>query len=134
MIVSILRMGRLRPLEDRMGSLNTGGGTSAVAASVHAGCERFRLTDPLITGNSRGTLAAEVGHADVSAGTPEAGWMRAMTFERLVHALQFVSELLTKAVGQLGLPRPSAVRRRTCGVSADTTARELARARLSRHG
>ena len=40
----------------------------------------------------------------------------------------FVSELLTKAVGQLGLPRPSAVRRRTCGVSADTTARELARA------
>jgi hypothetical protein len=46
MIVSILRMGRLRPLEDRMGSLSTGGGTSAVAASAHAGCERSRLTDP----------------------------------------------------------------------------------------
>ncbi len=110
-----------------MGSLSTGGGTSAVAASAHAGCERFRLTDPLITGKSRRTLAAEVGHADVSAGIPEARWMRAMTFERLVHALQFVSELLAKAVGQLGLPRPSAVRRSTCGVIASKTTIDVIR-------
>ena len=57
--------------------------------------------------------------------------MRAMTFERLVHGPQFVSELLTKAVGQLGLPRPAAVRRRSCGVSVDRTARELAEAHMA---
>jgi hypothetical protein len=54
--------------------------------------------------------------------------MRAMTFERLVDSPRFVSELLTKAVGQLGLPRPSAVRRRSCDVSTSTTARQLAKA------
>jgi hypothetical protein len=111
-----------------MGSLSTGGGSSAVAASAHAGCARFRLTDPLITGKSRRALATQVGHPDLSAGIPEARWMRAITFERLVHAPQFVSELLTKAVGQLGLPRPAAVRRRSCGVSVDRTASELAKA------
>jgi hypothetical protein len=37
--------------------------------------------------------------------------MRAMTFEALVHHERFVSELLTKTVGQLGLERPDAVRR-----------------------
>jgi hypothetical protein len=111
-----------------MGSLSTGGGSSAVAASAHAGCERFRLTDPLITNRSRRNLAAAIGHPDVSGGIPEARWMRAITFERLVHSPRFVSELLTKAVGQLGLPRPSAVRRRNCKVSVATTASELARA------
>ena len=89
-----------------MGSLSTGGGSSAVAASAHAGCERFRLTDPLITRVSRQALAAQLGAPDVGAGIPEARWMRAMTFESLVHSERFVSELLTKAVGQLGLPRP----------------------------
>ena len=89
-----------------MGSLSTGGGSSAVAASAHAGCERFRLTDPLITRVSRRALAAQLGAPDVGAGIPEARWMRAMTFESLVHSERFVSELLTKAVGQLGLQRP----------------------------
>ena len=68
-----------------MGSLSTGGGSSAVAASAHAGCERFRLTDPLITRVSRRALAAQLGAPDVGAGIPEARWMRAMTFESLVH-------------------------------------------------
>ena len=134
MIVSMLRVGRLRPLEDRMGSLSRGWGASAVAAPAHTGRERSRLTDLLITGKGRRTVATEVGHAYVWAGIPEARWMRAMTFEQLVDAPQFVSELPTKSFGQLGLPRPSAVQRRRCGVSADTTAREPPRARLGFHG
>jgi hypothetical protein len=40
-----------------MGGLQSGGGTSAVAASAHAGCERFRLTDPFITRKTRKALA-----------------------------------------------------------------------------
>ncbi|MCZ2821053.1 hypothetical protein O2V63_11990 [Modestobacter sp. VKM Ac-2977] len=111
-----------------MGSLSTGGGSSAVAASAHAGCERFRRTDPLITKVSRKKLASDLGAPDVSAGIPEARWMRAMTFERLVHSDRFVSELLTKAVGQLGLPRPGGVRRRSGKVLVDITAAELAAA------
>ena len=35
--------------------------------------------------------------------------MRAMLFERLVHDQQFISELMTKGVGLLGLERPAAV-------------------------
>ena len=108
-----------------MGSLSTGGGSSAVAASAHAGCERFRLTDPLITRVSRHALAAQLGAPDVGAGIPEARWMRAMTFESLVHSERFVSELLTKAVGQLGLQRPESIRRRSGKVSLATTASEL---------
>lgn len=108
-----------------MGSLSTGGGTSAVAASAHAGCERFRRTDPLVTGRSRRKLAADVGTPDLAVGIPEARWMRAMTFERLVHSERFVSELLTKAVGQLGLPRPKGIRRRSGKVSVDATATQL---------
>ncbi len=108
-----------------MGSLSTGGGSSAVAASAHAGCERFRRTDPLITKMSRRKLASDVGAADLAVGIPEARWMRAMTFERLVHSERFVSELLTKAVGQLGLPRPEAIRRASGKVSVDVTATEL---------
>ena len=48
--------------------------------------------------------------------------MRAMTFERLVRDERFVSQLLTTAVGALGLERPAAVRRYDGAVSADTTA------------
>ncbi|MEH0820470.1 MULTISPECIES: hypothetical protein [unclassified Micromonospora] len=113
-----------------MGGLQSGGGTSAIAASAHAGCERFRLTDPFITRKTRKALAAYIGHPDTSAGIPEARWMRAMTFETLVHSERFVTELLTKTVGQLGLPRPKAVRRRTCHGAIDTTAKELAQAHL----
>ena len=111
-----------------MGSLSTGGGSSAVAASAHAGCERFRYTDPLLTGMSRRALAEKAGFPDTTAGIPEARWMRAMTFERLVHSEQFVSELLTKAVGRLGLPRPVAVRRQNCRVGVEQTAQALAEA------
>ena len=113
-----------------MGGLQSGGGTSAVAASAHAGCERFRLTDPFLTGKTRKALATHVGHPDSSAGIPEARWMRAMTFESLVHSERFVSELLTKTIGQLDLPRPKAVRRRDCHGSVATTANALARRHL----
>lgn len=108
--------------------LSTGGGSSAVAASSHAGCERFRLTDPLITRVSRRALAAKLDAPDLGAGIPEARWMRAMTFESLVHSERFVSELLTKAVGQLGLSRPEFIRRRSGKISLPTTAAELASA------
>lgn len=113
-----------------MGGLQSGGGTSAVAASAHAGCERFRLTDPFITRKTRKALAEHIGHPDTSAGIPEARWMRAMTFETLVHSERFVTELLTRTVGQLGLPRPKAVRRRNCHATIDTTAKEFAQAHL----
>ncbi len=56
--------------------------------------------------------------------------MRAMTFERLVHSDRFVSELLTKTIGQLDLPRPKAVRRIVCGNSVATTAKALKDAHL----
>lgn len=113
-----------------MGGLQSGGGTSAVVASAHAGCQRFRMTDPFITRRTRRVLAARIGHPDAGAGIPEARWTRAMTFESLVHSDDFVSELLTKTVGQLGLARPKAVRRRDChGIVADT-ATELALAHL----
>lgn len=108
-----------------MGNLQSGGGTSAVAASAHAGCRRFRLTDPFLTRKTRKALAAHVGSPDTTAGIPEARWMRAMTFERLVHDDQFVSELLTKTIGQLDLPRPAAVTRVTCNGSVEATAKAL---------
>lgn len=108
-----------------MGSLSTGGGSSAVAASAHAGCERHRLTDTMVTGMSRRRLAEHLGNPDISAGIPEARWMRAMTFERLVQDRRFVSELLTKAVGALGLTRPSSVYRSDARVSVSRTQRAL---------
>lgn len=92
-----------------MAVISTGGGSSAVAASAHAACARFRGTDPLITGRARRTLAAEVGFADLGVGIPEARWMRAMTFERLVKDKAFASRVTTTTVGALGLARPTAV-------------------------
>ncbi|QSB16848.1 hypothetical protein JQS43_11500 [Natronosporangium hydrolyticum] len=111
-----------------MGGLQSGGGTSAVAASEHAGCERFRLTDPFLTGQSRKALAAQIGHPDTSAGIPVARWVRAMTFEALVGSEQFAAELLTRTIGRLGLPRPEAIRRRDCIGAIQATAEELAQA------
>ena len=67
-----------------MSPIATGGGSSAVAASSHASCERFRYTDPMATGRSRRQVAEICGNPDTSAGIPEARWMRAMTLERLV--------------------------------------------------
>ncbi len=113
-----------------MSSLATGGGSSAAAASAHAGCERYLRTDPLVIGMSRRALADKLGHADTTAGIPEARWMRAMTFERLVHNQKFVSKLLTTAVGALGLRRPIAVRRADGHVTVDRTARALEQAHL----
>lgn len=113
-----------------MGGLQSGGGSSAVAASAHAGCERFRLTDPFLTRKTRRSLAAHLGHPDIGAGIPEARWMRAMTFESLVHSDRFVSELLTKTIGQLGLPRPAQVARAKCGGSVAATAKALGAAHL----
>jgi hypothetical protein len=109
-------------------AIKTGGGSSAVAASAHAGCERYRKTDPLVTGVSRRKLAQDLGRPDISAGIPEARWMRAMAFERLVRDDRFVSKLLTTAVGALGLPRPTDVTRVDGKVSVKVTAQMLKRA------
>ncbi|MDP5184391.1 hypothetical protein QOZ88_17285 [Blastococcus sp. BMG 814] len=107
---------------------NMGGGSSAVAASSHAACARFRGTDPLITGMTRRKLARDIGHADDSGGIPEARWMRAMTFERLVKDERFASEVATTAVGRLGLARPTEVVTTNGRVNADRTADLLAQA------
>jgi hypothetical protein len=80
-----------------------GGGSSAVAASAHAACARFRGTDPLVVGRTRRKLAADIGFADDSGRIPEARWMRAMTFERLVRSAKFASEVATTTVGRLDL-------------------------------
>lgn len=113
-----------------MGGLKSGGGTSAVAASEHAGCERFRLTDPFITQVTRKTLAIRLGHPDASAGITEARWMRAMTFESLVHSEQFFSDLLTMTVGRLGLARPKVIGCRDCHGAMAVTVEELAQAHV----
>jgi hypothetical protein len=113
-----------------MGSLNTGGGSSAVAASAHAGCRRFRHTDPLVVGRTRRKLAEHIGFSDTSAGIPESRWMRAMTFEALVRHERFVSQLLTTVVGRLGLERPIAVRRADGKVSLAATSAALEQAHV----
>jgi len=100
-----------------MARLSTGGGTSAVAASTHAGCERFRRTDPMATGIGRRTLAEQLGHPDTTGTIPEARRQRANIFERLVRAEEFVSPVVAKAMGAIDLRRPHAVRRAHCGVS-----------------
>lgn len=88
----------------------SGGASSAVAASAHASCARFRGTDPLITGVSRRKLAQNVGHSKgPESAIPLLRWMRAMTFERLVQDTRFASEVVTTAIGGLGLARPTGV-------------------------
>jgi hypothetical protein len=86
-----------------------GGGSSAVGASSHAACARFRGTDPLVTRLTRRKLASELKFPDVGGSIPEARWMRAMTFERLVRDQRFASQVATTAVGRLDLDRPSEV-------------------------
>lgn len=113
-----------------MGNLATGGATSVVAASAHAACERYRHTDQMLTGMSRRALAAKLGHPDTTAGIPEARWMRAMTFERLVKHENFVSPLLTTAVGKLRLARPKGIRRVDGKVNVATTATAIQQAHL----
>lgn len=92
-----------------MPAIKLGGGSSAVAASAHAACARFRGTDPMITGRTRRQLASELGHPDTSGTIPAARWMRAMAFERLVRDDRFASRVATASVGRLSLPRPDAV-------------------------
>ena len=89
--------------------LIAGGGSGAVAASSHAACERFRHTDPLMTGMTRRALARHVGKPDSAGKIPEARWVRAMAFEAAVNNVSFVSELLTRAV-QPVLPLAEAAR------------------------
>lgn len=113
-----------------MPALIAGGGSGAVASSAHAGCERFRMTDPLLTGKSRRALAATLRAPDTTGTIPTARWVRAMAFERMVHDPSFVSELLTRAVGLLRLERPDGVRVRSGHDAVDTTADELAGAHL----
>lgn len=107
-----------------------GGGSNAVASSSHAGCARFRGTDPLITGVTRRNLAKEVGFADSSGAIPQARWMRAMTFERLVRDDAFASRVATRTVGALEFARPTEVVTVDAHVNADTTAALLSDAHL----
>lgn len=84
----------------------SGEASGAVAASAHASCARFRGPDPLITGVSRRKLAHDVGHSKgPESEIPLLRWMRAMTFERPVEDPRFASEVVTTAVGALGLDR-----------------------------
>jgi hypothetical protein len=104
-----------------------GGGSSAVAASSHAACARFRGTDPIVTRRSRRQLARELGYPDTSGTIPEARWMRAMAFERLVRNERFASRVATTCVGSLGLPRPAAVVVADAKRDRKTTLKHLAR-------
>jgi len=108
--------------------LAIGGGTSGVAASAHAGCARFRATDPIVAGRSRRRLADALGFPDTSGVIPEARWMRAMLFERLVHDRAFISELMTRGIGELGLERPTSVFHVDCRRSPRRTIQALANA------
>lgn len=113
-----------------MGALIAGGGSGAVASSAHSGCARFRNTDPLLTGLSRRLLAQKVGFPDTGGKIPDARWVRAMAFERMVRADSFVSQLLTRAVGLVGLDRPEQIRRYDGADSVATTLKVLAQAHL----
>jgi hypothetical protein len=104
---------------------HAGGGSSAVAASSHAACARFRGTDPLITGFTRRNLATEAGFPDTSGSIPQARWMRAMTFERLVRNENFAGLVATRTVGAIGLDRPKEVVTVDAHLSIDSTAQAL---------
>lgn len=81
-----------------------------------------------MTGLTRRKLAETVGFPDVNGAIPEARWMRAMTFERLVRDKRFASEVATTAVGELRLERPTAVVIVNAHVNANKTASLLAAA------
>ncbi|MFF0495678.1 hypothetical protein ACFYU5_04665 [Nocardia aobensis] len=107
----------------------TGGASSAVAASSHAACARFRGTDPLITGVTRRKLAEQVGHAKgPQSSIPLLRWMRAMAFERLIRDERFASEVVTVAIGAVGLQRPKAVVVADARIDATKTAEILKQA------
>lgn len=110
--------------------VSLGGASGAVAASAHAGCGRFRGTDPLIVGRTRRRLAVDIGFPDTAGSIPDARWMRAMTFERLVRDRAFASEVTTTAVGRLNLSRPARVVTANAGVNETVTAELLADAHV----
>ena len=107
----------------------SGGASSAVAASAHASCARFRGTDPLVTGVTRRKLAQDAGHSKgPESAIPLLRWMRAMTFEGLVQDKRFAAEVVTTAVGGLGLARPTGVVIADAAVDVAKTAAALAAA------
>lgn len=114
-------------------AISAGGASSAAQWAVHAPCDRFRGTDPIITGRTRRALAAALQHPDTSAGIPDARWMRAMVFERLCHDPAFSGEVATRATGWSGFARPTAVVRVDCAVSTQATAAQLSAAAARAH-
>jgi hypothetical protein len=74
---------------------------------------------------TRPGLAKSVGFADQFGGIPDARWMRAMTFERLVRDERFASQVATTAVGRLELERPTQVVVVNARLSVDRTAQLL---------
>ncbi|ROR55068.1 hypothetical protein EDD41_2319 [Luteococcus japonicus] len=102
-----------------------GGASSAASWAVHSGCERYRGTDPMVTGKSRRLLAKELGAPDATAGIPDARWTRAMIFERLCHDGAFAGEVTARATGWSGFERPADVYRHDCNVSVVDTREAL---------
>ena len=90
----------------------------------------YRGTDPLIVGRTRRRLAVDIGFPDTAGSIPDARWMRAMTFERLVRDKAFASEVTTTAVGRLSLSRPARVVTANAGVNEAVTAELLADAHV----
>lgn len=63
----------------------------------------------MVTKQPRSAIAKAVGIPDIAAGIPQARWIRARTFENLIRNEAFASEIATKTVGFVELPRPEAV-------------------------
>ena len=114
-----------------MGTKITGGATSAVAASSHASCSRFRGSDPLITGVTRRNLSKATGIKEPPSKIPTLRWTRALMFERLVRDSRFASQVVTTATGQLNLMRPTGVKIVDAKIDVNTTASLLSEAHHS---
>jgi len=79
----------------------------------------------MVVGVSRRQLAQQLGHPDTTGTIPQARRQRANIFERLVRAEEFVSPLISKAIGAIDLQRPDSVRRAQCGINKEQTALAL---------
>ena len=71
---------------------------------------------------TRRNLAKEAGFPDQSGSIPQARWMRAITFERLVRNEAFAGQVATRTVGALGLQRPKEVVTIDAHLSVELTA------------
>ncbi|WP_232077296.1 hypothetical protein [Mycolicibacterium aichiense] len=71
-------------------------------------------------------MAKSVGFPDTAAGIPQARWMRAITFERLVKSESFASQVATRTVGAIGLARPTEVVTVNAHMNVDSTAQAFA--------